>query len=57
MLKDNLRSRKAADLRSERDELGFVRQPEVRWLSPGLLARSGVEVIVSGTFGKFADKR
>ena len=57
MLKDKLRSRKAADLRAERDELGFVRQPEVRWLSPGLLARSGVEVIVSGTFGKFADKR
>lgn len=57
MLKDKLRSRKAADLRAERDELGFVRRPEVRWLSPGLLARSGVEVIVSGTFGKFADKR
>ncbi len=57
MLKDKLRSRSAADLRRERDELGFVRQPEVRWMSPGLLARSGVEVIVSGTFGKFADKR
>jgi hypothetical protein len=57
VLKDKLRSRKAADLRAERDELGFVRRPEVRWLSPGLLARSGVEVIVSGTFGKFADKR
>lgn len=57
MLKDKLRSRKAADLRAERDELGFVRQPEVRWLSPGLLARSGAEVVVSGTFGKFADKR
>ena len=57
MLKDKLRGRKAADLRAERDELGFVRRPEVRWLSPGLLARSGVEVIVSGTFGKFADKR
>jgi hypothetical protein len=57
VLKDKLRGRKAADLRAERDELGFVRQPEVRWLSPGLLARSGVEVVVSGTFGKFADKR
>ncbi|MBW3652549.1 MAG: metallophosphoesterase [Actinobacteria bacterium] len=57
MLKDKLRSRSAADLRRERDELGFVRQPEVRWMSPGLLARSGVEVIVSGAFGKFADKR
>ncbi|MGH2900016.1 MAG: metallophosphoesterase, partial [Solirubrobacteraceae bacterium] len=57
MLQDKLRRRTAADLRAERDELGFVRRPEVRWLSPGLLARSGVEVIVSGTFGKFADKR
>jgi hypothetical protein len=57
VLKDKLRSRRPADLRSERDELGFVRQPAVRWLSPGLLARSGVEVILSGTFGKFADKR
>jgi len=57
VLKDKLRSRRPADLRSERDELGFVRQPAVRWLSPALLARSGVEVILSGTFGKFADKR
>lgn len=56
-LNDRLRSRTARDLREERDELGFVRQPEVRWLSPGLLAKSGVEVAVSGTFGKFADKR
>jgi hypothetical protein len=56
-LKSRLRSRTARDLREERDELGFVRRPEVRWLSPGLLARSGVEVVVSGTFGKFADKR
>jgi hypothetical protein len=34
-----------------------VRQPAVRWLSPGLLAREGVEVAVSAAFGKFADKR
>jgi len=56
-LKDKLRSRSAADLREERDQLGFTRQPAVRWLEPGLLAKSGIEVIVSGTFGKFADKR
>jgi hypothetical protein len=56
-LKDNLRSRSPADKRDEREELGFLRQPAVRWLSPGLLAKSGVEVLVSGTFGKFADKR
>jgi hypothetical protein len=56
-LRDNLRKRSPGDKRDERETLGFVRQPPVRWLSPGLLAKSGVEVLVSGTFGKFADKR
>ncbi len=56
-LTDKLRGRSPAEKRDEREELGFVRQPAVRWLSPGLLAKSGVEVLVSGTFGKFADKR
>jgi len=57
-LKDDLRKRKPADLRDERDLLGgWIRQPEVRWLDPSILAKAGVEVAVSGTFGKFADKR
>jgi len=57
-LKDNLRKRTADDLRDERDQLGgWIRQPEVRWLDPSILAKAGVEVAVSGTFGKFADKR
>jgi hypothetical protein len=56
-LKDKLQGRTPADKRDEREAIGFVRQPAVRWLSPGLLAKSGVEVVVSGTFGKFADKR
>lgn len=56
-LKDKLRSRSAAELREERDLLGWVRRPEVRWFDPGLLVKAGVEVVVSGTFGKFADKR
>ena len=56
-LSDKLQGRSPADKRDEREELGFVRQPAVRWLSPALLAKSGVEVLVSGTFGKFADKR
>ncbi len=56
-LNDKLPGRTPADKRDERETLGFVRQPAVRWLSPGLLARSGVEVVVSGTFGKFADRR
>jgi hypothetical protein len=57
-LRDNLRKRSADDLRDERDQLGgWIRQPEVRWLDPSILAKAGVEVAVSGTFGKFADKR
>lgn len=57
-LKDDLRKRSAADLREERDRLGgWIRRPEVRWLDPSILAKAGVEVAVSGTFGKFADKR
>jgi len=57
-LRDNLRKRSAADLRDERDLLGgWIRQPAVRWLDPSILAKAGVEVAVSGTFGKFADKR
>jgi len=44
-LKDNLRKRTAADLREERDQLGgWLRQPEVRWLDPSILAKAGVEV-------------
>jgi len=56
-LKDDLRRRSPREQREERDDLGFLRMPAVRWLSPLLLARLGVEVIVSGTFGRFADKR
>lgn len=56
-LKDDLYDRTPDDEREERALLGFQRQPEVRWLTPSLLAKSGVEVLVSGTFGKFADKR
>jgi len=57
-LNDDLRKRSGADLRDERDALGgWIRQPEVRWLDPGILAKAGVEVAVSSTFGKFADKR
>lgn len=56
-LNDKLQRRTPADKRDERELIGFVRQPAVRWLSPGLLAKSGVEVVVSSVFGKFADKR
>jgi hypothetical protein len=57
-LKDDLRKRKPGDLRDERDALGgWIRQSEVRWLDPSILAKAAVEVAMSGTFGKFADKR
>jgi hypothetical protein len=42
--------------RSER-ELGFVRQPMVRWFDPGQLVDTAFKVAVSGLFGAYADKR
>jgi hypothetical protein len=39
------------------EELGFVRQPPVRWLSPGELVQAGLRVVLSGIFGTYADKR
>jgi Calcineurin-like phosphoesterase len=56
-LEDRLRLRSGAQKRAERERLGFLRQSSVRWLSPGLLAKSGIEVALSAAFGKFADKR
>ena len=53
----NLRLRFPGAKRRERDTLGFLRQPMVRWFSPPILARAAIEVAVSGAFGKFADKR
>jgi hypothetical protein len=37
--------------------MSFRPQPMVQWLSPPQLLRSASEVILSGLFGKFADKR
>jgi hypothetical protein len=56
-LKSDLRGRSAEERRTERDELHFLRQPPVRWFEPALLLKAALEVAVSGTFGKFADKR
>ena len=56
-LKSDLRGRSAEERRTERDELHFLRQPPVRWFEPALLLMAALEVAVSGTFGKFADKR
>lgn len=56
-LGDRLRLRTGAQTRAERRRLGFLRQPRVRWLNPPLLLKAGVDVAVSSTFGRFADKR
>jgi hypothetical protein len=39
------------------DALGFKREEMVGWLRPRFLIKSGLEVLVSGLFGRFADKR
>jgi hypothetical protein len=38
-------------------ELGFVRQPMVRWFDPGQLAGTAFKVAISALFGAYADKR
>jgi hypothetical protein len=39
------------------DELGFRRQPAVRWLAPGVLITTGAQSLIAAIFGSFADKR
>jgi hypothetical protein len=56
-LGDRLRLRTGARARAERRRLGFLRQPRVRWLNPPLLLKAAVDVAVSSTFGRLADKR
>jgi len=41
----------------ERSELGFVRQPMVRWLNPRQLVDTAARAGLSGIFGAYADKR
>ncbi|MCH8292713.1 hypothetical protein IH992_16595 [Candidatus Poribacteria bacterium] len=38
-------------------DLKFVRQPMVRWFDPVQLAGTGIQALISGIFGSFADKR
>jgi uncharacterized membrane protein YdcZ (DUF606 family) len=38
-------------------DLGFTPRPRVRWLAPGMLARTGVKVLLSELFGTFVDRR
>ena len=56
-LNDRLEMRSPAGKAAERERLGWVRQPAVRWLDPAILAREAVQVAVSYAFGRFADKR
>ncbi len=39
------------------EDLGFVPQPMVRWLGPRGLAVTGAQVLLSGIFGAYSDKR
>ena len=39
------------------DQLKFDQRAAVRWFSPGVLARSGIKVVLSGAFGDYLDKR
>ncbi|MQA82410.1 MAG: hypothetical protein GEV10_28785 [Streptosporangiales bacterium] len=45
------------ELRRHSDDLGFVPQPSVRWLSPGELLRTGVKVGLSGLLADYDDRR
>jgi hypothetical protein len=38
-------------------DLSFTPRSRVRWLAPGMLARTGVGVAISEVFGSFADRR
>ena len=39
------------------EELQFEQRSAVRWFSPGVLARSGLKVVLSSAFGDYLDKR
>jgi hypothetical protein len=41
----------------EKDDLGFVRRPMVRWLDPHQLIDTAARVVVSGLFSSYADRR
>jgi hypothetical protein len=56
-LNDRLRRRSQREEADERERLGWLRQPAVRWLDPGILAREALQVAISYAFGKLADKR
>ena len=48
---------KLRDLRDHVDELGFMPQEQVRWLSPRELARTAVKVVLAVVFAGYSDKR
>ena len=39
------------------EDAGFVKQEMTRWLSPSQLISTGLQVVLSGIFGTYADKR
>ena len=48
---------KAPERPASLDDLGFDKQGMVKWLDPKFLIVAGLEVLVSGLFGRYADKR
>jgi hypothetical protein len=39
------------------EQLGFRPRPAVRWLAPKVLVATGVQSVIAGVFGSYADKR
>jgi hypothetical protein len=50
-----MRERRPLDLTPE--QIGFVRQQPVAWLNPGVLIRTGAQVVTAYLFDRFLDKR
>src|SRR5680860_1111395 len=48
---------KRADLARHEKELGFVPRDAVRWLAPGQLVRTAVQVVLAEIFANYGDKR
>jgi hypothetical protein len=44
-------------LTEDKEKLGFTRQSMTGWFSPRQLARTGLQSVVSGLFGTYADRR
>jgi hypothetical protein len=48
---------RTCELRGHAGELGFIPRDQVRWLSPGELARTAVKVVLAAVFASYSDQR